>query len=133
MTDEIKAKIELLSSQGLGYKAISEILDTPLGTVRSYLQRDVGDGGSYVSCKQCGRKLKIISGRKPKMFCNKNCRQTWWNSHPECVKRKAVYSFVCDVCGKEFTAYGNNHRKYCSRECYLTAVRSSTKEDTAHE
>ena len=42
----------------------------------------------------------------------------WWNSHAEQVKRKALYPFKCAACGKEFTAYGNTHRRYCSHGCY---------------
>ena len=132
MTDEIKAKIDRLCSQGFGYQAISEVLNLPLSTVRSHLQRD-SKAGNYASCKQCGRKIKVIPGRKKKIFCSGTCRQKWWNSHPECVNRKAIYSFVCEVCGKEFTAYGNNHRKYCSRECYLTTVMKKDKSGAAHE
>ena len=132
MTDESKTKIDRLCSQGFGYQAISEILDLPVGTVRSYLQRDVS-GANYVMCKQCGRKIKLIPGRKQKIFCNGACRQKWWNSHPECVNKKAVYSFVCEVCGKEFTAYGNNHRKYCSQECYRMTNRKPDKAESTDE
>ncbi len=27
--------------------------------------------------------------------------------------------FTCACCGRYFTAYGNNHRKYCSHGCYI--------------
>ena len=37
----------------------------------------------------------------------------------ELVKRKAVYTFTCPACGKEFTVYGNSHRKFCSHACYI--------------
>ena len=43
----------------------------------------------------------------------------WWNSHLDLVKRKAIYHFTCPTCGREFTAYGNAHRKYCSHSCYI--------------
>lgn len=43
------------------------------------------------------------------------------NAHPEAVKQKAVYTFTCPECGKEFTAYGNAKRKYCSHDCYIAA------------
>ena len=35
------------------------------------------------------------------------------------LKKRAVYDFKCQNCGKPFQAYGNNHRKYCSRKCYI--------------
>ena len=31
----------------------------------------------------------------------------------------AIYTYVCAACGKQFEAYGNNHRKYCSHKCYI--------------
>jgi hypothetical protein len=37
------------------------------------------------------------------------------------LHRKALYPFVCAQCGGEFQAYGNDHRKYCSRDCYVAA------------
>ena len=58
-------------------------------------------------------------GRKPKRFCSPECRQKWWNAHPERVGQKAVYEYVCPGCGQSFTAYGHSHRKYCSHECYV--------------
>lgn len=35
------------------------------------------------------------------------------------MKRKAVYTYTCPACGKEFTVYGNSHRKFCSHACYI--------------
>ena len=70
-------------------------------------------------CPECGKPITQISGRKPKRFCSPECRQKWWNAHPERVGQKAVYEYVCPGCGQSFTAYGNSHRKYCSHECYV--------------
>jgi hypothetical protein len=70
-------------------------------------------------CKQCGKLIKIIPKRKPKIFCSDECRAEWWNTHPENVQRKAVYHFTCAHCGKPFTAYGNKGRKYCCHQCYI--------------
>ena len=47
---------------------------------------------------------------------------SWWHAHPEKIERRAVYTFTCQTCGIGFEAYGNNHRKYCSRACYQKAV-----------
>lgn len=44
---------------------------------------------------------------------------TWWNSHRDAVNKKAYRTFVCEYCGKEFTSYATDTRKYCSRECYF--------------
>lgn len=59
------------------------------------------------------------AGRKEKKFCSDRCRMKWWNSHLDQVQRKANYDFVCPVCKKPFTVYGNANRKYCSHECYI--------------
>lgn len=56
--------------------------------------------------------------RKTVKFCCGKCRQVWWNTHPEQINKKALYSFTCVCCGKSFTAYGNSSRKYCSHDCY---------------
>ena len=69
----------------------------------------------------CASPVEQVPGHKKKIFCCKDCCVKWWNSHPDRVNRKAIYSFVCPTCGKEFTAYGNKGRKYCSHECYVRA------------
>lgn len=35
------------------------------------------------------------------------------------LNKKAVYTHTCAGCGREFTAYGNARRKYCSHACYI--------------
>ena len=72
-------------------------------------------------CLNCGKTLIQFPRRKQKKFCCPECRTAWWNAHPEVVKQKAVYTFSCPECGKEFTAYGNAKRKYCSHDCYIAA------------
>lgn len=47
----------------------------------------------------------------------------FWNSHRDEVKHKAVYTFTCPYCGREFQSIGNPNRKYCSRECVANARR----------
>ena len=70
-------------------------------------------------CEQCGKPIEQNPGRKRKRFCCDACRNKWWNAHLNLVKRKAVYTFTCPACGKEFTVYGNSHRKFCSHACYI--------------
>lgn len=90
-------------------------------TVRSFCRRNgLGDAAkNTVACKHCGKLIKIIPKQKPRKFCSDACRTAWWNSHPDCVDRKAVYAYTCSHCGKPFTAYGNKERKYCSHGCYI--------------
>lgn len=121
MTDQQKEQIRVMRLQGIGYVKIGEMLSISDNTVRSFCRRSgLGDTAkNTVSCKQCGKLIKIIPRRKPRMFCSDACRTAWWNSHQDCVKRKAVYQHTCTHCGKQFTAYGNAGRKYCSHACYI--------------
>lgn len=122
MTDVQKQQITALRLQGVGYMKIGKELGISNDTVRSFCRRNglVGDTGkNAVLCKQCGTVIMLVPKRKPKQFCSDTCRTDWWNSHQECVNRKAVYTFSCTHCGKPFTAYGNKGRKYCSHECYI--------------
>ena len=123
MTVLQKEQIKTLRLQGISYVKIGEMLGISDNTVRSFCRRNgLGDTAkNTVACKQCGKLIKIVPKRKPRKFCCDACRVSWWNSHPEAVTRKAVYSFLCPICGNEFTAYGNAGRKYCSRSCYIKA------------
>ena len=49
-------------------------------------------------------------------FCRK-----WWSENPQAIRQspEALYEATCLNCGKVFTAYGNNHRRYCSHACYI--------------
>ena len=127
MTDAQKNSIVEYRKKGYGYKKISQIIDISENTVKSFCKRN-GLSGQAVSvqaakgraiCKCCGAVIIRIPGRKTKQFCSDHCRNTWWNSHLDLVKRKANYESVCQLCGKVFSTYGNAHRKYCSHACYI--------------
>ena len=125
MTDEQKMQITSLREEGNGYKKIAQILGVSTNTVKSFCQRKNISGavvpvtGSESQCQCCGKAIKQNPGRKPKKFCSDQCRMKWWNSHLDKVQRKANYDFICPVCKKPFTSYGNATRKYCSHECYI--------------
>ena len=131
MKNEQREKIETLRHQRFGYTAIAKAIGLSKDSVKAYC-RTHGLGGEKAKshslekiktqlCANCGKELKQTPGRKQKRFCNSECRTKWWNSHPEAVKQKAVYTFTCPACGKVFTAYGNANRKYCSHACYIAA------------
>lgn len=67
-----------------------------------------------------------IDLKRKRMFCSDACRMAWWNAHPERVQRKAYYTLTCRHCGKQFESYGNSHRVFCSRDCYLKFRRKET-------
>lgn len=120
MTNEQKQKLIAMRRSGSGYGRIAETLGISINTVKSFCRRHSlkAETRSPV-CEQCGKPITQDPGRKRKRFCSDACRNKWWNSHLELVQRKAMYTFTCPNCGKEFTVYGNSHRKFCSHSCYI--------------
>lgn len=129
MTDEQKKKIMKLRAKGTGYGTIAQMLGISMNTVKSYCRRHAADvqkaeetgiaSCGVTQCENCGRRIEQAEKRKRKRFCCDACRNQWWNSHLDLVKRKAVYDFVCPNCGKKFQVYGDKRRKYCSHDCYI--------------
>ncbi len=130
MTNEHKQQIIELRQAGYGYATIATTLGLTKNQVSAFCRR-INLSGTKASvhtdtqpesncCLHCGKSLTQIAGRKSIKFCSSACRTKWWNSHLDKVNRKAFYNFTCAYCGKPFRAYGNDHRKYCSHECYIT-------------
>lgn len=102
------------------YGRIAAQLQISINTVKSFCrQHSLAARTAGAVCEQCGKPIDQNPGRKRKRFCCDACRNKWWNAHLELVKRKAVYNYTCPACGKEFTVYGNSHRKFCSHACYI--------------
>ena len=124
-----KDRISLLRNSGESYNSIADALGLSVNTVKSYCRRNkIKSSTPVISprslinqlfCKQCGNELPQIPNKKPLKFCCNECRVKWWNTHPDKVNKKAIYSFTCAYCKISFTAYGNSSRKYCSHECYI--------------
>lgn len=136
MTKQQKDLIIQMRGQKQSYSTIAEQLGISVNTVSSFCRRNALDGdckdiGGTGFCKNCGRLFKSKKGHRPRQFCSDNCRLAWWNTHPDQVKRGADYSFICASCGREFSAYGNRHRKYCSHACYIAGRYG--QEVTAHD
>ena len=115
-------KIIQMRNNGQSYAQIEKATGVSVNTIKSFCRRNNLKGNSNlytVRCKNCSAPIRNQPKVKPKKFCSAQCRVAWWNSHLDEVSKKAVYSFTCKHCGKPFIAYGNNHRKYCSRACYL--------------
>lgn len=120
MTDEQKKKLIALRRDGVGYGQIAVAVNISINTVKSFCRRHGLVTKAVASvCEQCGRPIEQNPGRKRKRFCSDACRNKWWNSHLDLVKRKAVYTFTCPACGKKFIVYGNSHRKFCSHAYYI--------------
>lgn len=125
MDEKQKFEVVRMRKRGESFSKISEITGISRNTIKSYCKRknvlvEIAENKSNtLFCKQCGKKLQLVTGRKKPKFCSAQCRMQWWNSHLEEVNKKAIYNFTCIGCGKEFTAYGNKSRKYCSHNCYI--------------
>lgn len=117
MTREEKIKAQALRAAGKGYSAIAREMGLSVSTVTSFCKKHMND--TFDVCPQCGVRLKHVPKHKKKKFCSDKCRMLWWNAHLDQVNRQTYYPAVCNHCGKEFLAYGNDHRKFCSRECTI--------------
>lgn len=125
MKSETETQIAELRSSGLGYKRIAETMGIPVSTVKSICYRNgLNAPAPIIShsklnpsvCKQCGRPLLLLTGRKPKQFCSSTCRMKWWNVHTDQMRHKTAKEQKCYGCG---VVLHNPRRKYCSRSCYL--------------
>jgi len=131
MTNEQRERIATMRQDGCGYTTIAKTVGLTKDNVKAYCRAHDLAGIKAQSnarikpdqgfCLQCGKPLRQTPSKKKVKFCSADCRQQWWNAHPEQVVRKAIYSFVCACCGKPFTDYGNNSRKYCCHNCYVVA------------
>lgn len=123
MTNEERMRIAELQRQGYGYKKIATITGLPQNTVKSYCSRHPVQKNDFAEsdglCRNCKKPLEQTPHKRQKKFCSDFCRMAWWNAHPERVQRKAYYTLTCRHCGKQFESYGNSHRVFCSRDCYL--------------
>lgn len=123
MTNAERSRIVELQQKGYGYKKIATITGLPQNTVKSYCSRHPVQKNDFAEseglCRNCKKPLEQTPHKRKRMFCSDACRMAWWNAHPERVQRKACYTLACRNCGKQFESYGNSHRVFCSRDCYL--------------
>lgn len=145
LQNEQKQKISELRKKGYGYGSIALILNIKRDTVRDFCRRNGLDGylgygllmpaerkrqivNAPSHCKYCRQPINESErrGRKSR-FCSDKCRRKWWKEHPDMKDRRetAWYSFICLYCGKDFKAYGNKNRKFCSVKCTLNYRNSS--------
>jgi predicted transcriptional regulator len=114
MTDNEKRRILELRDMGYGYQRIANELGITVGSVRNYCSKM----GSRGLCKECGKELKLVPGKKKKVFCSDKCRFIWWNKHRGELKHKVMNKVTYKCCGTEFISFTNSKRTYCSVECY---------------
>ena len=121
MTEITKTKIIMLKNKEMSSADIARQLGISKETVKSFCKRHYKPlhlpEADVNICVACGEHFEF--GKRRTKYCSKECRQKWWNTHPEYIMRKAYYFQYCKYCGQEFSSYGNNSRKYCSHECYI--------------
>jgi endogenous inhibitor of DNA gyrase (YacG/DUF329 family) len=134
MTVAEKEKIRELRLKGMGYKGIATLLGLSRDSVRGFCKRNGLDGDSCVValnveekikrnllCAYCEKPIKQKDKGRTKRFCYEECRRKWWIEHQSERNKSddATYKYNCPHCEKEFSAYGNKKRKYCSHNCYI--------------
>lgn len=140
---EQKQEVLRLRKEGYGYKSIASILNISRDAVRNLCKKHNLTGYGAQSqeidgikedapthCLNCKNEINNISrrGRKSK-FCCEKCRRTWWSNNDHKKNKKAWYDFTCKNCGKEFRAYGNKNRIFCSVKCSTEYRFGSTTQD----
>ena len=129
MTYEQRERIASMRQAGWGYGEIANELGLSANSVKSFCQRRQLGGtraaqankDDGASCKQCGKAIVQEKGRKTRKFCSDACRLIWWHAHQDQLQQKALYSHTCVGCGRDFNAYGNKNRRFCTHACYITA------------
>lgn len=118
-----KEAIINLKRKGYSYKQISQKIFAPLGTIKSILSRSDLTFNDYGICKNCGKPIYFVKGKRKKEYCSDICRYQWWN-HNE----PATYKTICPICHTEFQSAKKN-KKYCTIECYQNSrLRGNTNE-----
>lgn len=131
MTDSQRKKIISMRAQGYGYKAIASELHLSRDTVRFFCKRRGCDGPGKIAalnmaeqyslgnlCLNCCKPLR--HKKKDQKFCCARCRSKWHRDHLDKTRhQQATFHFRCAYCGRQFSAYGNKNRKYCSHDCYI--------------
>lgn len=117
-----KETIRKMRYMKLGYSHIAKELGLSVNTVKSYCFRNGLNTEALKDniklCKNCGQLITKSSKTRPRKFCCDKCKQAWWNKHRYERENENITVYSCVICGKEFSDYGNTHRKYCSQACY---------------
>jgi hypothetical protein len=134
MTALQKEEIYKLRLQGLGYRAIARELLLSVEAVKRYCKRHHLNGPAEIVklnaelvlknsglCLCCKNPIRQKKRGRTKKFCSNTCKYAWWKAHQErrSPKLAAIYQYICQHCGRQFSAYGNKQRKYCSHTCYI--------------
>ena len=115
MTEQQKEQIRELRESGVSYSNISKETGLSVGSIKMFVYRESSSKRKF--CKRCGAPLKMVKGKKEKVFCSTYCRV-----HYYLHSKKPIYK-ICPCCGKEFYNLYNPKQIYCSRECFLLSIK----------
>ena len=119
MTEKEKKTVLEMRAAGKQYNEISAELGIDVSTLKVFVHRQMHT--DIRRCEQC-KKVLPKDARKTQRFCSQKCRNGWWYSHQGELQGERLTTYVCAVCGKNFSSYKN--AKYCSRACFYTSRRS---------
>lgn len=128
MKQEEKKYIVEQRASGMSFVQIGKNLGRSEDAVRVAFNRLMAEDGKttqpagkhpaecsgFSACKYCGAQFCKNGGSSRRLFCSDGCRNAWCNER----KRHIPYSRVCEHCGHAFVAFGNPHKRFCSRKCY---------------
>ena len=110
MTKEQKEQVIKLRQTGYGYATIADALGLTKNQVSAFCRRNhltgikaqthVEEKPAASCCKNCGKPITQVPGRKLIKFCSPDCRQNWWNAHADMVNKKAIIGEKCTACGQ---------------------------------
>lgn len=129
MTSEQRFVVKQMRLIGQSYSMIAKDMGISENTIKSYCRRNAISSISvknmnnekeiHIVCKSCAKPLVQGTKGQPKKFCSERCRRTWWKVNDGQLVKKAWYTLTCNMCGKEFSSYGNQNRKFCEHACYI--------------
>ena len=100
MTPDEKSRLTAMRKAGRSYTEIADELGISKNTIKTFCRRNglapevestpVDDTPTERLCPHCGKPVIQLEGRKEKKFCSDTCRNRWWNSHMDMVKRQAM-------------------------------------------
>ena len=117
MTSCQEEQIKRLRQDGCGYKKIAQALGLSVDAVKYFCRKH--KTVDVPVCLSCGKSLVQVPKRKPRKFCSNECRENWWNKNRNKGNKPTGEIVRCVHCGKEFSAYKRENRKYCSHACYV--------------
>ena len=120
MDNKQKETINLLKSEGKGYRVIASEVGLPMNSVKSWCRRHPYDPKQKGLCLNCGIEIVCTPHKRQRKFCSDICSLDWWTAHPEKRLSKSSYTHTCRLCGKMFA---NNRiiASYCNRTCFAGA------------